>query len=174
VHDVLPKRFEKYGLTLHPEKTRLVPFRRPPYSKDDDGTTKGSGQGTFDLLGFTLYWARSEQGYWVIQLKTARNRVTRTLHKLSDWCRRNRHQPLGAQWRKICRALVGHFAYFGVVGNQGRLHALRSAIYRVWRSWLNRRSQRARMTWAKMRLLQERYPLPRLPEPRSLRALAKP
>jgi RNA-directed DNA polymerase len=174
VHDVLPKRFEKYGLTLHPDKTRLVPFRRPPYSRDDDGTTKGSEQSTFDLLGFTLFWARSENGYWVIQLKTARNRFTRTLHNLSDWCRRNRHQPVSEQWRKICRALVGHFAYFGIVGNQGRLLALRSAVYRVWRGWLNRRSQRARMTWAKMKELYERYPLPRLPPPRSLRALANP
>ena len=174
VHEVLPKRFEKYGLTLHPDKTRLVPFRRPPYSKDDDGTTKGSGQGTFDLLGFTLYWARSERRYWVIQLKTARDRFTRTLHRLNEWCRRNRHLPVSEQSKRIGRALVGHFAYFGVVGNQGRLLALRHATYRIWRSWLNRRSQRSRVTWAKMKAIYARYPLPRLPEPRSLRALAKP
>ena len=174
VHDVLAKRFEKYGLQLHPEKTRLVPFKRPSSSNDDDGTTRGSGRGTFDLLGFTHYWARSERGFWVIKLKTARSRFTRTLHNLSEWCRRNRHQPLREQWRRICRALVGHFAYFGVVGNNARLLALRHALYRVWRSWLNRRSQRARVTWAKMRMLHERYPLPGLPEPRSLRALAKP
>jgi len=174
VYSVLPKRFEKYGLKLHPEKTRLVPFRRPPLSKDDNGATKGSEQDTFDLLGFTHYWAKSERGNWVIQLKTARTRFTRTLHNLSDWCRRNRHRPLREQWLRICRALVGHFAYFGVVGNNGRLLALRHAVYRVWRSWLNRRSQRARVTWEKMRLLHERYPLPKLPEPRSLRALAKP
>jgi len=174
VHEVLPKRFEKYGLALHPEKTRLVPFRRPSSSKDDDGTTTGSGQGTFDLLGFTLHWARSERGYWVIQMTTARNRFTRTLHNLTGWCRRNRHQPVREQWLKIRRFLVGHFAYFGIVGNHGRLLALRHAAYRIWRSWLNRRSQRARVTWARMRQLHERYPLPRLPEPRSLRALAKP
>lgn len=174
VHAVLPKRFEKYGLELHPEKTRLVPFRRPPSSKDDDGTTGGSERDTFDLLGFTLYWARSERGYWVIQLQTARSRLTRTLHNLSDWCRRNRHQPLSDQWRRICRAIGGHFAYFGVVGNNGSLIALRHAAYRIWRSWLNRRSQRARVTWAKMRQIHERYPLPSLPQPRSLRALANP
>lgn len=174
VHAVLPKRFEKYGLALHPDKTRLVPFRRPPLSKDDDGTTKPTGPSTFDLLGFTLYWARSERGYWVIWLKTARSRLTRTLRNISDWCRRNRHRPLSEQWLRICRALVGHFSYFGVVGNNGRLLAARHAVYRIWRGWLNRRSQRARMTWAKMRLLHERYPLPRLPQPRSLRALANP
>ena len=174
VNEVLPKRFEKYGLMLHPDKTRLVPFRRPPYSKDDDGTTKGSAQGTFDLLGFTLYWARSERRYWVIRLKTARDRFTRTLRRLNEWCRRNRHQPVSEQSKKIGRALVGHFAYFGVIGNQGRLLALRRAVYRIWRSWLNRRSQRSRVTWARMKAICDRYPLPQLPEPRSLRALAKP
>ena len=174
VHEVLPKRLEKYGLRLHPEKTRLVPFQRPPYSKEDDGTSKGTGTGALDLLGFTLYWARSERGYWVIQLKTARDRFTRTLHKLADWCRRNRHLPVREQWLRICRALVGHFTYFGVVGNNNRLLALRRKTYRIWRSWLNRRSQRARVTWARMKQIYERYPLPKLPEPRSLRALAKP
>ena len=174
VQEVLPKRFGKYGLKLHPEKTRLVPFRRPSYSKDDDGTTKGSGQGTFDLLGFTLYWARSERGYWVIQLKTARVRFTRALRRLNKWCRANRHQPVREQARRIGRALVGHFTYFGVIGNQSRLLALRHAVYRIWRSWLNRRSQRSRVTWARMRTICANYPLPPLPEPRSLRALAKP
>lgn len=169
VHDVLPKRFEKYGLTLHPEKTRLVPFRRPPLSKDDDGTTGGTARETFDLLGFTLYWARSERRYWVIKVETARDRFSRTLHRLSDWCRRNRHRAVNEQWQRICRALVGHFNYFGVMGNAGRLLALRHATYRIWRMWLNRRSQRARVTWAKMRALSQRYPLPWLPELRSLR-----
>lgn len=170
VQEVLPKRFAKYGLTLHPEKTRLVPFRRPSYSKDDDGTTKGSGQGTFDLLGFTLYWARSERRYWVIQLKTARDRFTRATHRLNEWCRRNRHRPVSEQARRIRRAVVGHFAYFGVIGNQGRLLALRRVVYRIWRGWLNRRSQRSRVTWAKMKAIHAQYPLPRLPEMRSLRA----
>jgi group II intron reverse transcriptase/maturase len=174
VHEMLLKRFEKYGLALHPDKTRLVQFRRPPSSKDDDGTTGGAGIGVFDLLGFTLYWARSARGYWVIQLKTARDRFTRTLHRLADWCRRNRHLPVREQWRRICRALVGHFSYFSVVGNRRRLFALRSATYRIWRNWLNRRSQRARVTWTRMKQIHGRYPLPALPEPRSLRALAKP
>jgi group II intron reverse transcriptase/maturase len=168
VYEVLPKRFEKYGLTLHPDKTRLVPFRRPPWSKDDDGKTNGTDQDTFDLLGFTLYWARSERGYWVIKARTARKRFTRTLHNLSDWCRRNRHRSVREQWLHICRALVGHFNYFGVIGNAGRLLALRRNTYRIWRSWLNRRSQRARLTWEKMARLSKQYPLPRLGTLRAL------
>lgn len=168
VYSVLPKRFEKYGLALHPEKTRLVPFSKPPWSKDDDGTTGGTDRETFDLLGFTLYWARSERRYWVVKLETARSRFTRTLHRLSTWCNRNRHLEVRDQWLHIRRSLHGHFAYFGVIGNAGRLLALRVATYRIWRLWLNRRSQRARVTWARMRRLVKQYPLPRLPELRSL------
>lgn len=169
VYEVLPKRFAKFGLQLHPEKTRLVPFKRPPPSKDDDGR-RGVAHETFDLLGFTLFWAKSERGYWVIKVETAPSRFTRTLHRLSEWCRTHRHIPVAEQWKKLCRSLVGHFNYFGVVGNAGRLLALRHEVYGIWRRWLNRRSQRARMSWAKMRLLHQRYPLPKLPEMRSLRS----
>ena len=169
VYEVLPKRFAKFGLQLHPEKTRLVPFTKPPWSKDDDGSSDGTKAVPFDLLGFTLYWARSERRYWVVMLRTARSRFTRTLHRLSEWCCRNRHRPVAEQWERLCLSLRGHFNYFGVVGNAGRLLALRHATYRIWRLWLNHRSQRARMTWAKMRLLYQRYPLPQLPSLRSLR-----
>lgn len=169
VYEVLPKRFAKFGLELHPEKTRLVPFKRPPPSKDDDGR-RGVAQETFDLLGFTLFWAKSTQGYWVIKVETAPSRFTRTLHRLSEWCRTHRHLPVIEQWKRLCRSVVGHFNYFGVVGNAGRLLALRHEVYGIWRRWLDRRSQRARMSWAKMRLLHQRYPLPKLPEMRPLRS----
>src|SRR5215203_696628 len=163
VYEVLPKRFAKFGLELHPEKTRLIPFKCPPPSKDDDGR-RGVGQETFVLLGFQLFWAKSQRGYWVIKVETAPSRFTRTLHRLSEWCRTHRHFPVVEQWKKLCRSLVGHFNYFGVVGNAGRLLALRHEVYGIWRRWLNRCSQRARMSWAKMRLLHQRYPLPKLPE----------
>jgi hypothetical protein len=170
VYEVLPKRFAKFGLELHPEKTRLVPFKRPPRSKDDDGR-RGVAQEAFDLLGFQLFWAKSERGYWVIRAETAPSRFTRTLHRLSEWCRNQRHLPVVEQWKRVCRALVGHFNYFGVVGNAGRLLALRHEVYGIWRRWLNRRSQRARITWGEMRKLNQRYPLPKLPAPlRSLRS----
>jgi group II intron reverse transcriptase/maturase len=165
VKEVLPKRFGKFGLTLHPEKTRQVRFHPP---SDDDGD--GGGPGTFDLLGFTLYWAKSHRGYWVVQLKTAKSRFSRTLERLSDWCRRNRHLPVAVQWKQLTAKLRGHFAYFGVIGNAGRLLAVSHAAYRIWRMWLNHRSQRARVTWAAMRRLSKQYPLPPLPVLRSLRA----
>ena len=83
VYEVLPKRFEKYGLKLHPQKTRLVPFKKPSWSNDDDGSSDGLGQAVFELLGFKVFWARSQRGYWVIKLETAARRFTRTLHRLS-------------------------------------------------------------------------------------------
>ena len=105
-----------------------------------------------------------------MQLKTAKSRFSRTLERLSDWCRRNRHLPVAVQWKQLTAKLRGHLAYFGVIGNAGRLVAVRHAAYRIWRMWLNHRSQRARVTWSAMRRLSKRYPLPPLPVPRSLRA----
>lgn len=169
VKEVLPKRFGKFGLTLHPEKTRLVRFQPPSDDrKDDDGD--GGGPSVFDLLGFTLYWAKSKRDYWVVQVKTARSRVSRTLERLSVWCRLHRHLPVAVQWKQLTAKLRGHYAYFGIIGNAKALLAVNHALYRIWRSWLNRRSQRARVTWAKMHRLVQRYPLPRLPVLRSLRA----
>ena len=66
VMEVLPKRFGKYGLTLHPDKTRLVPFRRPPRKADGGGTDRDDRPGTFDLLGFTHYWGRTRRGGWAV------------------------------------------------------------------------------------------------------------
>ena len=89
VFDVLPKRFAKYGLTLHPEKTRLVDFRRPDrraLPSPDNGDVR-SRPGTFDLLGFTHYWAKSRKGYWVVKQKTAADRLRRALKRIADWCR---------------------------------------------------------------------------------------
>src|SRR5439155_15367688 len=89
VLDVLPKRFGKYGLTLHPDKTRLVPFRRPSASPDRGGSRRGNRPGTFDLLGFTHYWGRSRKGYWTVKRKTAQGRLSRALTKIAQWCRRH-------------------------------------------------------------------------------------
>ena len=75
VMEVLPKRFEKYGLTIHPEKTRLVPFERPSDRPKRSETSARSPAGTFDLLGFTHYWGLSRRGYWVVKRKTSKSRL---------------------------------------------------------------------------------------------------
>src|SRR5450631_1078977 len=84
VLDVLPKRFGKYGLTIHPDKTRLVSFRSPALSADG-GPGKGSSPGTFDLLGFTHFWGRSLKGNWVVKRRTAADRLQRALWKIAAW-----------------------------------------------------------------------------------------
>jgi RNA-directed DNA polymerase len=157
VMDVLPKRFGKYGLTLHPEKTRLVEFRRPDRRPPDEG---GGRPGTFDLLGFTHHWALSRQGKWVVKQRTARDRFSRALRRVADWCRRNRHLKVEQQWRTLSQKLRGHFEYFGITGNWRALGRFYRGVQRVWRKWLSRRSQRARMPWDRFRKLLARYPLP--------------
>lgn len=159
VLEVLPKRFGKYGLELHPEKTRLVPFRNPDTSGGGDGT--GGRSGTFDFLGFTLYWGRSRRGRPVIRRKTAKDRFRRAMVAFKECLRRIRHHPLVEQHRTLDQRLRGHYAYFGVTGNFEALSRLRDAIGRLWHKWLNRRSQRRSLTWEDFGRLLERFPLPR-------------
>jgi len=154
VHAVLPKRFGKYGLTLHPEKTRLLRFQQPRGSVD-----RSTRPATFDLLGFTHYWGRSRRGSWVVKTQTARNRFRRAVTTAARWCRHQRHWPLADQQRRLNTMLRGHYAYYGLTGNGRRLAAYRYEVVRVWRKWLNRRSQRAHMTWARFFRVLERYPL---------------
>jgi len=155
VFEVLPKRFAKYGLTLHPDKTRLIPFRRP----DRDGGD-GDGPGTFDLLGFTHHWGLSRKGNWVVKKRTAKDRFSRTLHRIGEWCRVHRHDDVEEQHRAISRKLRGHYAYFGVTGNNDALARIWYETTAIWRKWLSRRSQKGRLTWEQMLRLLERFPIP--------------
>jgi group II intron reverse transcriptase/maturase len=157
---VLPKRFAKYGLTIHPEKTRLVPFERP-----DRGPTPLDGKrreppGTFDLLGFTHFWSRSRYGNWVVKQKTADSRFSRGLKSISQWCRFNRHEPLAAQHHTLCQKLRGHNAYYGITGNSVALSRFRWFVIGIWRKWLSRRRRRGTIPWDQFYRLLGRYPLP--------------
>jgi group II intron reverse transcriptase/maturase len=156
VMDVLPKRFGKYGLTLHPEKTRLVPFHRPSMP---GGGKRGGRPGTFDLLGFTHFWARSYRGRLVIRRQTARSRLHRALLQVALWCRANRHHPVVEQQRSLNLKLRGHYGYYGITGNLPALKRFKRGVQGVWRKWLNRRSQRARMTWERFNSLLQRNQL---------------
>lgn len=159
VLEVLPKRFGKYGLAIHPEKTRLVPFR-PPASSDGGGSGTGTSVGTLDLLGFTHFWSRSRQGNWVVKRRTAASRLQRAIRRIADWCRFNRHRPIPEQHQTLKRKLVGHFAYYGITGNGGALRRFRDAVLGFWRKWLSRRSRGQPLSWDHFNLLLKRYPLP--------------
>ena len=158
VLNVLPKRFGKYGLSLHPEKTRLVHFKKPP--RKERGGGEGTGPGTFDFLGFTHYWGRSRSGNPVVKRRTATKNFTRSLRKVAEWCRKHRHMGVLAQALSLRPKLQGHYGYYGITGNFKALDQFAYQVRRTWRKWLARRSQRARMDWERFNRLLEQYPLP--------------
>jgi len=151
VFAALSERFAKYGLTLHPTKTRLLRFKPP---RDNDP------KGIFDFLGFTHYWGKSRRGRWCIQRKTARTRLRRALTQFGAWCRTHRHLRIAEQYARLSRKLRGHYAYFGISGNMRSLQRLRFYLERLWVKWLSRRSQRGRLAWDQAARLLARFPLP--------------
>jgi group II intron reverse transcriptase/maturase len=153
---ILPQRFAKYGLTLHPEKTRLVRFSKP---RGPDGS--GGGTGSFDFLGFTHYWGTSRRGTQVVKRKTAGSRVVRALKSIGTWLRQNLHLGVVDQFLGLARKLEGHFAYYGITGNYGALSTFRHRVTRLWHEWLNRQGQRARWTWEKLTAFLSVFELPR-------------
>lgn len=153
VLSVLRKRLEKYGLTLHPEKTRLVYFRPPT-------TSEHEAPGSFDFLGFTHFWAKSQSGWWVIKRKTAKGRFTRGLLRIKEWCQSHRHDAIRSQWEMLAQKLKGHYGYYGITGNFVALARFQFEVANTWRKWLSRRSQKAYLDWPTFHRLLERYPLP--------------
>ena len=161
VFRTLPKRFAKYGLTIHPTKTRLVRFLRPLYKSPGKGTDELGGRpDTFDFLGFTHYWTRSKKKNWVIKRKTARDRLTRALKRMATWCRQNRHRKVARQHAVLCKKIDGHYRYYGITSNMDALGTFLWTVERMWRKWLSRRSQRHRLPWPRFKALLRVYPLP--------------
>ena len=150
---VLSKRLGKFNLSLHPDKTRLIPFDRP--------TNKVKNKpGTFNFLGFTHYWGKSRRGNWVIKRKTAKDRFNRALKQIGKWCRENRHNPIGEQHKTLCRKIQGHCAYYGITGNGIWSQKYREEVKKIWRKWLNRRTRKSSMSWEKFKCMMRCYPLP--------------
>lgn len=158
VEEVLPKRLARFGLQLHPEKTRLLRFQRPG---DKGRSPRSDDPGAFTFLGFTHFWGKSRKGNWVVKRKTAASRFTRSLSRVRQWCRRWRHEPVAWQQRQLSRGLCGHYAYYGITGNYQALSNFHRQVTREWRKWLHRRSQKAKMTWERFNRLLVNYPLPR-------------
>lgn len=161
VMEVLPKRLSRYGLTLHPDKTRMVYFERPPRRGDPRGHNAGGGRpGTFDFMGFTHFWSRSKRGNWVVKRKTARNRFHRAVSRIDRWCRDNRHLPVAEQRRKLRSKLNGHYRYYGITGNYRSLDRFHFWVHRAWHKWLSRRGSKP-MLWSRFQQILRRLPLPR-------------
>jgi hypothetical protein len=156
---VLPKRFGKYGLTIHPDKTRLVPIQRP--ERRHRGSQVAEGRpGTFDFLGFTHHWGTSRKGHAVVVRQTSASRFSRAVKKIAEWCRKHRHRPVPEQHATLSQKLRGHDAYYGITGNSRALCNLRYVVTRIWRKWLSRRSRAGGLSWERFKRLGAYFALP--------------
>lgn len=157
---VLPKRFEKFGLTVHPEKTKLIDMSTPPYGGGGVGEPIDKGAKNFTFLGFCHHWGKSRKGYWVIRQKTDKGRLARAIKKVWDWMRINRHLSLGEQQVKLRQKMLGHYGYYGISGNYKSLALFLYQVCKGWFKWLNRRSNKRSLTWSKFNESLKRFPLP--------------
>jgi hypothetical protein len=153
--EVLHQRFAKYGLQLHPDKTRLIEFGPQALTKSERG---GKKPATFDFLGFTHTCAWSRRGYFTIHLRTMRKRLRRSLKAVAAWCREHRHDPVEEQWEALNRKLRGHYQYYGRPTNYRSLQAYYRMVRRIWKTWLNRRTRGKSLTWERYGQLLQRYP----------------
>ena len=153
VKAVIPKRFVRFGLELHAEKTSLLYFGKPSEKNDDHPR-----RGTFDFLGFTFYWGKTRDGYSVIKKKTVGKRLRRFMKRIWSWCKEELHEPIVEQWATLKAKLRGYYQYYGVRGNYKALEAVYEHTVKAWRYWLSRRSQRKEVLFE---FLQEKFPLPK-------------
>jgi len=157
----LPKQCEKYGLTIHPKKSRLVQFSRPYWKK-------GKGPGTFDFLGFTHYWGKTLSGGWTIKRMTQKKRQRRFMKAIWEWCKQNRHERITEQYKMLCAKLRGHYQYYGIRGNYKMLEVVFEHTERAWKRWLGRRTRDGKIPWEEFK---DRYrKVFQLPKPRVIHA----
>lgn len=153
IEEVLYKRFSKYGLTIHTEKTKVLQFSRPQDENDSPDT--------FTFLGFTHYWGKSRYGKWIVKRKTAKKKLSASIRKVFEHCRKERHTPLEEQWKMLSSKLKGHYAFYGITNNYRSLMLFMRAVERAWKFWLNRRSRNCDMIWENYKKVLEKYPLPK-------------
>jgi hypothetical protein len=143
VLEVLDKRLGRYGLTLHPDKTRFLDFRPQRHG----GTHADCKDAAFDFLGFTHAWVKSRKGKNVVRQTTAKSRFTRALAVVKDWCRTNRHRPILDRLARLSAKLVGHYATYGITENLPRgCIQYRQQVTKTWRKWLERPTSTKRLT----------------------------
>ena len=148
---------DRYGLTLHPDKTRLIDFR----FKRPEGTHHPAATGaTFDFLGFTHVWGKSRKGVNVVRQVTAKGRYARALAGVTDWCRNNRHRPIAVQHAHLSAMMRGHYVYYGVTGNSRRVRWYAHQVVRIWQRWLSRRDRQSAYTWKRLSAFLKQRPLP--------------
>jgi group II intron reverse transcriptase/maturase len=164
VLSVLTKRFAKYGLTLHPEKTRLVEFGR---EAEEHAKRQGKKPDTFDFLGLTHICARSRRGKFTVHVRTMRKRLRRGLKAVAQWCQEHMHDSVDEQQKTLNAKLRGHYQYYGRSTNYRGICQFYRKVRHIWRTWLSRRTRGAKMTWEKYAGLLRQLPLlpPRIMHP---------
>lgn len=151
VMEVLPRRLGKYGLTLHPEKTRLIDL--------EEG--EGQQRDTFDFLGFTHYMSKSRKGTTILKRKTSRKKFSATLKRLDEWLKFNRHMGVRELILQLNQKLRGHYGYYGITFNSRKLKSYYEQATRTLHKWLNRRGgKQTAWNWDKVtKLTKEWMPL---------------
>ena len=157
VFKVLNKRLNKFDLNVHETKTKIVDFRFTRWRQrvDDKYTT------AFSFLGFTHVWGKSLKGKNIVLQITAKDRLSRAIKSIYDFCKTHRHYPVEFQHKRLCQKMKGHFAYFGITGNHRKLRLMAHQVERIWRKWLSRRKRGSQIKWIdfKNKIL-NRFPLP--------------
>lgn len=160
----MQERVAKFGLTLHPQKTRLIEFGR---NAEQRRKKRGLGRPeTFDFLGFTHCCSKTRKGGFKILRLTIKKRLRATLADIREKLKRKRHESIGQVGAWLKRVMRGYFNYHAVPDNLKRLSGFRDEVCRAWRQQLRRRSQKDKMTWAQFSRLAKRYiPYPRRVHP---------
>ena len=158
IEQALRERFAKFGLELHPEKTRIISFGRFERQNADNQSRKAN---TFDFLGFTHYCDKNRKGNFKVGRKTSRKKFHTKCKEMNNWLKKVRNYKKAKEWWPILQAkLRGHYQYYGVSGNMRSLKRFYSLTIRMALKWLNRRSQRKSFSWARFYNYLEHYPLP--------------
>jgi len=169
----LSQRLNKFSLTLEPSKTRLVEFGRLAEGK---AKRKGTKPETLYFLGFTFYCSKNRFNRFKVGVKTEKSRLRRSLAKMKESLKRNRHAPLFEQ-RKLVKAIIsGHCCYYGIAGNWHAISCFNHATVRYWRKMLSSRSQNGKVSWDKFNHFLKKFPLckPRIYLPyREIRKMAR-
>lgn len=149
VMEVLPKRFEKYSLRLHPDKTRIVNLNEPE-----------RGNRSFDFLGFTHYMGKSRKGHPILKRKTSKTKYSKALNAMGEWLKRNRHNKIRLIIRDLNVKLRGYYNYYGITFNSRRLSGYYQEVKALLHKWLNRRGGKPKWQWERFtRLVNHWCPL---------------
>jgi RNA-directed DNA polymerase len=151
----LRERFAKFGLELHPDKTRLIEFGRHASRRR---AARGVGKPeTIDFLGFTHLCGKTKTGRFWLRRITISKRMRAKLREVNDQLKRRRHQPIPMQRQWLAAVVRGHLAYYAVPGNTNAVAAFRTQVTRHWYKALRRRSQRTRLNWGRMNRIATRW-----------------